>query len=731
MSARLKKNALRWAFALLLGFALFAPSGSPAFAENDEIKNADGPLPVAYPPKRFDGYDRKSPSFDTTIGTLANAGTAGIAEANVQVAGVSNPAQSVVFPEPAVLKPNVDFWVDVYTKYTEKQAIIHDSEDLEIRYEVVDLSQVFGRASHRYISRQLTQRKKFYSGILASLAKSNGECATPDECRVAALFGNGKDGGRYRAAMDNLRAQYGLANRFRDGLSTSGRYMEEMRKIFASHGLPMDLVALPHVESSFNVAAYSRVGAAGIWQFMRSTGRHFMKINNSVDERRDPLHATDAAARFLKSNYSEIGNWPLTVISYNHGKNGILHAQRIHGNDVEAIIRNYHGPAFGFASRNFYTEFLAARKIMLNPEKYFGQVDFKSPLRYSTVKVDGNQARRLAANYGVGTIAELNPGLHKQVLNGKRQLPYGYVLRVPEKGGPELASFTTHSELAATLPEILRQAPAPSAFGEPPSATYSLRETSGGGDADTPENMMVYVTKRGDTLSSVAKKFNTTVADLKDTNDLRRHRLRAGRKLFVPRPTAAPVEEIRAALPVKPAVVTAKKETVPAQPAPVAAVYEPGKIAAVPIPPLDSFKIDVATAGVGLVRVKSEELLGHYATWACVGVRDILALNHWKKNKRLAVGQIVNVPLTKVSKERFEESRVKYHQKMLDGFLSAFSISGVDNLVLKRGQTIWNISENSGDTPMWLLSMYNQDKKLDRLRPGETVRVPLVHKKVS
>lgn len=671
--------------------------------------------------------------------------------------------KSELFPEPDAIKPNVDFWVDMYTKYSGKHAVIHDAENLGIRYEVVDLSQISGMASRRYISRQLTVRKKYYAYILSKLARQNGECSGADECRVAALFGNTKDPRRYRDAVDNLRTQHGLKDRFRNGLITSGQYMTEMRRIFSSHNLPLDLLALPHVESSFNVAAYSRVGAAGIWQFMRSTGRHFLRINGNVDERRDPLLATDGAARFLKSNYSEIGSWPLTVISYNHGKNGILHAKRIYGDDVATIIHSYHGPAFGFASRNFYTEFLAARKIMQNPEKYFGTIDLKSPMRYSTVKVDAKQARGIVDSYGMQTISDLNPGLSKQVLKGSRPLPVGYVLRVPAKGGaakaPDLPVHTAQPEMQ----EVLRQAPALEA-----APTFNLREdspvVSPALDADAPENMEVYVAKRGDTLSSIARKFNASVEELKDINDIGRlKKVRKGQKFFVPsrRPASdervaladvksAPKKETEIVSAPRPAVevrVADLAATVPAKPvpqlrserkaisAPTSAlkttVPEPLGDQPAPLPAMESFKLENIAANSGVVRVKSEESLGLYANWSGVNLKDLLALNGWKKNKVVTPGQPVSVPLSKVTREKFEDSRYSYHKKIMSGFLASHSISGVDNRVLQKGQTIWTISGDGETTPMWLLAMYNTDKKLDRLRTGEVVRVPIVHRKVS
>ena len=85
------------------------------------------------------------------------------------------------------------------------------------------------------------------------------------------------------------------------------------------HGVPEEIAALPHVESSFNPEAYSKVGAAGLWQFMPSTAKRFMRVDGIVDERLDPYSATEAAANLMLYNYRLLGSWPLTVTAYNHG----------------------------------------------------------------------------------------------------------------------------------------------------------------------------------------------------------------------------------------------------------------------------------------------------------------------------------------------------------------------------------------------------------------------------
>jgi membrane-bound lytic murein transglycosylase D len=137
--------------------------------------------------------------------------------------------------------------------------------------------------------------------------------------------------------------------------------MPRILPILRRHNVPEELAALPLVESSFNPHARSKAGAVGLWQFIRATGKNYLSITRQRDDRRDPIRATEAAARLLKHNYEALGSWPLAIMAYNHGKEGIQAARTAVGRSaVEVIIAQYDGPRFGFASRNFYPEFLAA-----------------------------------------------------------------------------------------------------------------------------------------------------------------------------------------------------------------------------------------------------------------------------------------------------------------------------------------------------------------------------------
>jgi membrane-bound lytic murein transglycosylase D len=233
-----------------------------------------------------------------------------------------------------------------------------------------------------------------------------------------------------------MRSQSGLRESFTEGLIRSGRYIGETRRILSAHGLPEELAYLPHVESSYNWRAVSKAGAVGVWQFTKSTGKLFLTVDDAIDERRDPLLSAEAAARLLKRNFEATGKWPLAVTAYNHGLLSIRRAMEALGtDDLMRIILSYEHKPFGFASKNFYAEFLAAVEVAKNPSRYFGDQVPDPPLVFHgeelPVSVTLEVAQR-AFRCGTDTLTALNPAFLPSVLKGKAAIPRGYTLRLPD-----------------------------------------------------------------------------------------------------------------------------------------------------------------------------------------------------------------------------------------------------------------------------------------------------------
>lgn len=233
-------------------------------------------------------------------------------------------------------------------------------------------------------------------------------------------------------ASESIRVQIGQKERFREGVVRSGAYLPEIKKIFRSHNLPEELAYLPHVESSFNPDAYSKVGASGLWQFTQSTGKQYMRIDQVIDERQDPFIASNAAAKFLQRNYTVLGSWPLALTAYNYGTSGMARAKKDKGS-YEKIFLEYQEGHFKFASRNFYPEFLAAlrsaRKLEQDPS-----LRRHTPVATTTIRLT-NQTSIAVINRRFkidgNTLKTLNPAIQDSVLQGKKQLPAGYALKLP------------------------------------------------------------------------------------------------------------------------------------------------------------------------------------------------------------------------------------------------------------------------------------------------------------
>ena len=416
------------------------------------------------------------------------------------------------FPRFAQLEPNVAFWRDVFAKYTKHEVVFHDPYYLDVVYSVADMSELdqgSERAARAYVASETAR----VADILKRLSYTKPQ--TEDERRIAEILdahhGELPD---YDVLAERIRTQRGLADELCGTLERAQPWLPEMKHVLAANGVPVDLAALPIVESGFRVVAHSSVGAAGIWQFTHGTGRRYMRIDHVLDERRDPLAATEAAARYLRGNYEMLGSWPLAITGYNHGEAGVATAvSQLGTSDLGVIVENYHGRAFGFASRNFYAEFLAARDVLRSAEKYCPGIG-RSRDRLERVNVDRYVAlSHLARCAGVDsdTLADLNPALQRDVASGRLYVPAGYRLWVP-------ADAKTQFETAyASLPA--------DAFHDNQASYFSYHRV-----------------RSGQTLSQIARTYGVSVSALQSCNGVRSSRsLRVGQTLKIPTRRSQPV----------------------------------------------------------------------------------------------------------------------------------------------------------------------------------------------
>src|SRR5262245_59861541 len=280
-------------------------------------------------------------------------------------------AQSADFPN-AGLEDRIGFWKKVYTQYGQDDVVIHDRIRVNLIYDVAVRGEHEARVDAVEQAIEEVRTNLDNPENLSPLAKQIRDAIVANGVPLtAASLGN---------LRENVHTQLGIKERFREGIIRSGRYLEAFEEIFDKEGLPLDIALLPLVESSFENRALSNAGAAGIWQFTRSTGRLYLTVSRRIDERLDPAKATRAAARLLRENYTALGSWPLAITAYNHGRAGMQRAQsEVGSSDITKVIDEYKGPAFGYASMNFYAEFLAAVEVYRNYEQYFGQLVLDQP----------------------------------------------------------------------------------------------------------------------------------------------------------------------------------------------------------------------------------------------------------------------------------------------------------------------------------------------------------------
>jgi membrane-bound lytic murein transglycosylase D len=492
-------------------------------------------------------------------------------------------------PRPPQLERDVQFWIRVYTEVDTNSGFLHDQYNLAVVYDTLHFA---SNTSPRQRERIVDEARGRYVAALKRIAAAKDGPLSDEDQHIKDMWGAEGTPSRLLEAVEDIRFQLGQADRFREGLIRSGAWETHIAETLANLGLPPELAVLPHVESSFNPAAYSKVGAAGLWQFMRSTGRRYMRIDSAVDDRLDPFRSTEAAAQLLAYNYRILGTWPLALTAYNHGAAGVRHAKETLGtDDIVKIVRQYNGRTFGFASRNFYVSFLAALEVDHNPEKYFGPIDRQSEAKFQEVIVPGyvsiNSLER-ALKIDGQKLRALNPALLRAVWEGRRNVPRSYRLRLPMDGG----KWT--SELLAT-----RLNPSEIMAGQPQPRRYRVQ--------------------RGDTLVSVAGEYGTSAESLARLNHMRTSgRLRVGRYISLPeQPATTTVAAITPApLPPPPVPATLGASGSPPAAMPAAPSTTPGATVSLS-----------ATEADGVYIVKRGESLADIATKVGSTEGQLLQLN--------------------------------------------------------------------------------------------------------
>lgn len=297
--------------------------------------------------------------------------------------------------------------------------------------------------------------------------------------------------------------QHTQPENFRKWLSRSARYLPMIQKKLKEAGMPLDLAYLPMIESGFLLTAYSSARAAGPWQFLRSTGRMYgLKIDNYVDERRDPVKSTAAAISFLKDLYRDFNSWHLATAAYNGGAGRIGKAIKKTGStDFWTLANSSH---IKRETKYYVPKLIAAIMIAKDPEKYgFTDIEYEPPLEYEILEVPrwtSLQAVAVAGDLQLEYLRDLNRQLRRAITPPEVKR---YPLKVPP-GKKEL--------IEARLPRV---------------------------NAIVTTSYKTHVVKKGDSLTRICNNYNINKKTLLKANNLRTAELKAGQRLRIPYKTTS------------------------------------------------------------------------------------------------------------------------------------------------------------------------------------------------
>lgn len=327
-------------------------------------------------------------------------------------------------------------------------------------------------------------------------------------------------------------------------LSASNLYMPIFEEALDAYNLPFELKYLPIIESSLNPSATSRVGAAGLWQFMLSTGKVYgLEINSYVDERRDPIKASWVAARYLKDLYNIYGDWNLVIAAYNCGPGSINKAIRRAGGVHDYWkIYNY----LPKETRGYVPAFIAANYVMTYYCKHnICPMETNIPENTDTIQVNKNlHLEQVAAlcDISLNQLRSLNPQYKRNIVPGDT---HPYTLRLPQDRistfiDQKDSIYAYHADELFTNRHTVEIDDTPSSSYARESRSYSRSYRSSSRHSSSRHDRKKkkkgsknYTIKNGDTLSEIADKYNVSVKQLKKWNKLHNGTIRKGKRLKI------------------------------------------------------------------------------------------------------------------------------------------------------------------------------------------------------
>lgn len=343
-----------------------------------------------------------------------------------------------------------EFWFNIYTQHTSQTVVIHDRERLGIIYTIMDYHQLHESSINahtrqalqntftankvqeiRLALHQLSKGKKIDAAMKSFIneaIKKSPYQLPPDKIQQREF---------YQSLAENIRSQTGQKDHIKQGLVNITPYKNKINNLLNVFNLPQQLLALAFLESSFNTRARSRVGAAGVWQFMPFIGRHFMVIDDHRDDRLNPIISSVSAFFLLRENRQILRRWDLAIVAYNSGTRHIINARRqleLPNMTLEQYLTMYDHPHIGFASRNFYPSFLALVYALSYQDRFFNRETIHS--RASALNVNAENLNAYVSicpintNWFFNALEKSSPHirqLNTHLLNANRTYPRGTI----------------------------------------------------------------------------------------------------------------------------------------------------------------------------------------------------------------------------------------------------------------------------------------------------------------
>lgn len=342
-----------------------------------------------------------------TLNNKFSTASSALADETVQYILVDSDQKiSKDFEVPKYFQPSVRFWFSIYTQFSSKQVVIHDKDNLGIIYNIIDFSEIQNSDINKHAKAKLqTQLSIEYTRklkrTLKRFSKKINKLSDEDKGILAAIRkvskipkSKKKRNYFFKKLAQNIRTQTGQRDMIYKGMLRAKPYFPYLYKLIDSFKLPKEVLAITFLESSFNPNAYSKVGAAGAWQFMPYISSLFMpRRSKYIDYRLNIAVASISAFHLLKENKLVLRSWDLAIPAYNSGTKHLVRARKkfkkIKNISLEYILQHYKTAHIGFASKNFYSEFLALVHLLAYKDVIYPLKGFKnSKTHFNTMNLN-------------------------------------------------------------------------------------------------------------------------------------------------------------------------------------------------------------------------------------------------------------------------------------------------------------------------------------------------------